>query len=159
MAIKSRVDEEPVSTFTSMIDIVFLLLIFFILQPFKEPENRMEATLPQDGSGPSSSTEQPIKDLVIAIEKSGSNSGGASFVIGDAMTRFSPGNGAYKRIAAELTRQSNNNPETPVAIMPHSDVNFEHVLTALDACYEAKLPKVKFGVNPRGGGTYDHVQK
>ena len=145
MPIKSQINEEPASSFTSMIDIVFLLLIFFILQPFKEPENRLGADLPQDGSGPASSLEPPIKPIQIQIEFNRRNPDAAVFRIGDETRRVNGGPTAFRHIAKHLKDLSGGNLETPVAIMPHGDVHFEHVLSALDACYEAKMPKVKFG--------------
>jgi len=147
MAIKSKINDEMNSPFTSMIDIVFLLLIFFILQPFKEPENKMAAELPQEGAGGGVSMEVPLKDINIAIFSVGrSNPDKAVFTVGG--NRIASGPKIYKRIAAELKRQSGGNKETPVAILPASEVHFKHVLDALDACYEAQMPKVKFGGDP-----------
>ena len=44
--------QEQVGDMTSMIDVVFLLLIFFILMPFKTSESKIESHLPKN-SGPS----------------------------------------------------------------------------------------------------------
>lgn len=143
MGIKSSVNEEAASSFTSMIDIVFLLLIFFILQPFKEPENKLSSDLPQEGGSSSASAEVPLKDINIYIGRDGKD--GGFYQIGEQ--QFKGNANVYTKIAAELKRQSGGNLETPIAILPMSDVNFEHVLRALDGCYEAKMPKVKFGGN------------
>lgn len=148
MPIKSQINEEPASSFTSMIDIVFLLLIFFILQPFKEPENKLAADLPQEGTSPTTSTEPPIKPIQIQIEFNRRQPDAAVFRIGDETRSVRGGPTAYKKIAQHLISLSGGNLETPVAIMPHGDVHFEHVLSALDACYQAKLTKVRFGDEP-----------
>ena len=108
----------------------------------------MAADLPQDGSGPSSSTEPPIKPIQIQIEFNRRKPDDAVFRIGDETRKVNGGPNAYRQIAKHLTSLSGGNLETPVAIMPHGDVHFEHVLSALDACYQAKLPKVRFGDEP-----------
>ena len=49
--------EETKQDMTSMIDVVFLLIIFFILMPPKQMEKQLQAYLPQDGA-----PDQPQKD-------------------------------------------------------------------------------------------------
>ena len=49
--IKSKFEDEPAFCFTSMIDIVFLLLIFFLLQPFKMPELKLDLPMKEPGPG------------------------------------------------------------------------------------------------------------
>jgi len=50
-----EVDQEEVNMdMTPMIDVVFLLIIFFILMPPKKMEGKLESYLPQTGSGAAS---------------------------------------------------------------------------------------------------------
>ena len=51
--------EETKQDMTSMIDVVFLLIIFFILMPPKHMEKQLQAYLPQDGSPPVPSNAPP----------------------------------------------------------------------------------------------------
>lgn len=51
-----KVDQEETNLdMTSMIDVVFLLIIFFILMPPKEMEGQLQSYLPQEGKSDSSS--------------------------------------------------------------------------------------------------------
>ena len=61
-SIMTKETEEDVGKgFTTMIDIVFLLLIFFILQPFKQPEQKVDSDLPK--SGPSTISQAPRRNI------------------------------------------------------------------------------------------------
>ena len=142
--IKSSVSEEPNSAFTSMIDIVFLLLIFFILQPFKEPEVKMPAELPKDAGTSTDQFDKPPEDIKIRIVAVPSDPSNAHFIV-DGQALGSANQGAGARLPAVLKRNSHGLEDTPVAILPDARVHFGHVLTALDACYTARLSKVKFG--------------
>ncbi len=142
--IKSKVQDEVATCFTSMIDIVFLLLIFFILQPFKETELKLNASLPQDGQPQQQSTSEPKVDIKVQIMPVISDANNAIYVI-DGQKVGMASQGVYKRIAGILVKKSNNDKEAPISILPASDVRFEHVLRVLDACYKARMPNVKFG--------------
>lgn len=66
--------EDSKFEFTAMIDVVFLLIIFFILMPAKEMDYRLEAHLPEKGSGETKLT--PLKqDLSYQIKISAKNIG------------------------------------------------------------------------------------
>jgi biopolymer transport protein ExbD len=59
-----EVDQEEVSMdMTPMIDVVFLLIIFFILMPPKKMEGKLESYLPQSGSG--ASAEEDVKFYMV----------------------------------------------------------------------------------------------
>ena len=61
--------DDQVGDMTSMIDVVFLLLIFFILMPFKSPESRIESHLPKDsGLSQAKSEEEPVDKIEIKIK-------------------------------------------------------------------------------------------
>ncbi|MHC4885340.1 MAG: ExbD/TolR family protein [Planctomycetota bacterium] len=136
--IESAIDEEAEGDFTSMIDVVFLLLIFFILQPFKDPDMRVLAYLPKD-SGASSSTPEEIKPT-IQLRILG-NKDKVTFMLDD--DRVSDGN----YLASGLLRKSGGDTEVPVALGPAPQVNFKHVLKALDQCAMAGMEKVNFTAN------------
>lgn len=131
-------DMRP-NSFTALIDMVFLLLIYFILQPVQKSENQLPADLPKSGVE-SLSVEMPLNDVALRIEPLDDD--GAVFMVGDE--RIVSDLYAYRRIAEALRRQSGDNLETPVAITPAPDVGFEHVLRALDGCYQAGMPKIRF---------------
>lgn len=65
-----EVDQEDVSLdMTSMIDVVFLLIIFFILMPPKEMEGQLQSYLPQEGQSntPPNPDEVPPPKFNIAL--------------------------------------------------------------------------------------------
>jgi biopolymer transport protein ExbD len=133
--IQSQIEEEPTGSFTSMIDIVFLLLIFFLLLPFKETDYRLSAYLPKDVGGGSSAA-----DIVPPIQFDITGSGDeVTYIINDQ-----PVDRRY--LASRLLTESANDTTVPVTINPHPNVNFRHVLTALDECAVAEMKKVTFGI-------------
>ncbi len=134
--IKSQFEDEPNDSFTSMIDIVFLLLIFFILQPFKQPEMKLAAELPKD-EGPSHTPSEPRQHIVIKIEPEGADGSEARFIV-DGQTIAGPA------ISSRLLKRNGGDLEAPIALMPNIKTHFRHVLMALDECYEARMPNVKF---------------
>lgn len=66
--------EETKLDMTSMIDVVFLLIIFFILMPPKEMEGQLQSYLPQDGQSetpPPKDEDPPPKfyiDMISSVE-------------------------------------------------------------------------------------------
>lgn len=153
--VKSKVDEEPTSCFTSMIDIVFLLLIFFILQPFKAPEVKLRSELPKD-SGPSSTPDAPKQHIRLMIKAIPGNKNDARFMIDDITPPPASAGGGdqiYKALEKRRGGNSQEAKETPIAIMPDLTVHFTHVLKALDQCYKAEMPNVKFEGPPLKGYT------
>jgi biopolymer transport protein ExbD len=136
-SIKSQIEDEAEGCFTSMIDIVFLLLIFFILQPFKEPDFRMLAYLPKDqGQGRSSMDIKPTIQLRIV----GSKDNVTFFLDEEPVEK-----GDY--LAFKLLRKSGGDTKVPVALGPAPGVYFGHVLKALDQCAVAGMENVNFTAN------------
>lgn len=140
MGAKSKVDEEAAYSFTSMIDVVFLLLIFFILQPFKSPEMKLKCELPKD-VGPAKTPD--IRNNVRVSIRKARNSSGADFgvntkVIGSDVTR----------LANAILEAAGHDHEVAVAIAADPKVKFEHVLLALDQCHVAEMKKVSFEAPP-----------
>ena len=66
------IDVEDVNLdMTSMIDVVFLLIIFFILMPPKEMEGQLQSYLPSSDSGkPPPNPEEPPPKFTITISSS-----------------------------------------------------------------------------------------
>ena len=66
MPIKLNSAEEPTLNLTPMIDIVFLLIIFFMVgTKFTEIEQELEVSIPQVASGATTVTE--VQQCVIAV--------------------------------------------------------------------------------------------
>jgi biopolymer transport protein ExbD len=139
--IKSSIDDEPAESFTSMIDIVFLLLIFFILQPFKKPEMKLRSELPKDtGQAPSISTPRPSIRLQI---NRGLGANSCVYFVNDQTPRSDT-------IWKALKTESQEDTTVPVSLMPDPEVQFRFVLNAIDQCYKAGMTDVKFAAPPSG---------
>ena len=116
---------------TSMIDVVFLLLIFFMCATsFRALEQRIEVPtvdgVPDIGPPP-----PPELDRV--------------------MVRIRM-NGERNDLARKLCQLSRNLPELGVLIDSRQDVPFLYVLGAVDACARARLTDVSFMAPPAPGG-------
>ncbi|MHC4886111.1 MAG: ExbD/TolR family protein [Planctomycetota bacterium] len=136
--IRSRIEEKAEGDFTSMIDIVFLLLIFFILQPFKNPDLKMEMHLPKAGAPTPPEIDDPEPPLpTIQVKVMAHPSSKASFRVNGRRV-------AAHRLNVELLKESAGMVEVPVAISPEKNVAFTHVMKALDECAEAGMLRVSF---------------
>ncbi|MHC4870474.1 MAG: ExbD/TolR family protein [Planctomycetota bacterium] len=132
--IKSQIEEEAEGCFTSMIDIVFLLLIFFILQPFKNPDYRMLAYLPKSDEAGSSSSDDMKPTINIRIDGSRNK---PIFIINDEVVK-------RKYLASRLIKASNGDDSSPVIIAASPTIYFDSVMRALDECAIANMNNVSF---------------
>lgn len=127
---------EATGDMTSMIDIVFLLLIFFILMPFKSPESRIESHLPKDsGLSAAKTEEEPVDKIDIKISREGDNVDLATFagvkvrINGTAIQTFS---GLKNRLSDLRANLKIDPAKVPVELNADEDVPFYFVLKALD---------------------------
>lgn len=137
--IKTKITDEVQSQFTSMIDMVFLLVIFFIVQPFKAPEMRMPAELPKDA--PAIPQENPIPPVVLRVISLGGTRGAWVVDQGRPISDF-------KELPGRILAAAGGNTETAITIEPDMRVKFDYVLRALDACSIAQMTKVGFAKPP-----------
>jgi biopolymer transport protein ExbD len=125
--------DEFALNLTSMTDIVFLMLVFFMLATtFVDPERALGVELP----GAASSAETPADELVINVLEDG------SFVVGgETLTR--------EALQAHLERTARAAPETPVTIRGHRLAHHEAIVTVMDACGLAGLTNLSVGTSER----------
>jgi biopolymer transport protein ExbD len=143
--------EEEWSLPTSMMDVVFLLLIFFLCATqFRQLEQRLDAFLPKD-KGPQSvaTTVKQLDDTALEA----SNLEIPEFRIREFKTT-NP-NDLYGHLA-----QLKQVGDMPVVIDGRPLTPFRHVMTALDCCARAGLTKVEFRPPPAkdGGGDDAHYR-
>jgi len=129
---------------TSMIDVVFLLLIFFIAtMEWKESEHMLRAFLPK--KSPSSEESKPekqkdedlddLQDINVRIEKEGIS---PKITVGQAILP------SFRQLAFKLSRLKKQFPDHRVVIDGDPDVDYGYVVRALDACLEAKYTNISF---------------
>ena len=133
MRIDHKADEDRFGGFTSMIDVVFLLLLFFILQPFKMPDARLDA--PMNDVGP---PDKPTSLLTIKLNVKGQGKQ-VRYVVG----RTDLG-AQSSRIAAAVFAAARSDTEMLVEVHADKGVQFGYVIKAFDACKAAGMRKVRF---------------
>jgi len=111
-------DEDPGLNLTPMIDVVFLLLIFFMLATtFMDPEKDINLDLPSTSEG--GTTSEEIEELIINVMIDG------SFVVnGEAMDE----NG----LLARMSQAAAQDPETQVTIRGDRQTPYENIVRVMD---------------------------
>ncbi len=120
--------------YTSMVDVVFLLLLFFLLQPFKSPELRVD-TPADDNVGPGGGPPPPPA-VYVRIRGAGDD---VSFSVDQHGLGASPAG-----LAQRVWHASAANAGVPVVIQADQAVHFEHVVEALDQCRVAGMETIRF---------------
>ena len=117
--------EELAMNLAPMIDVVFLLLIFFMVATtFVDQEKELSVDLPLAQSG--EEAEPQPEEIVLNLLADGS-------IVMNGAT-LSP-----DELRAQLERLARGNPETPVTIRGDKKVFHEHVVALMDSCRLAGL--------------------
>lgn len=124
---RSRKD-RPTIDLTSLIDVVFLLLIFFMVTTTFKQESQVQITLPQASNEP---TDRPPHALVIMIDKDG-----RYFVEGQLLinTQLDTIRRALRKVLADKPAAS-----TPLVISADGQAPHQSVVTAMDAARQVGL--------------------
>jgi len=123
--------EEMALNLTSLIDVVFLLLIFFMVATtFLDPEREIPIELPQASNA--AEREEAPEEIVIGVARDGGLS-----VSGAVVDRAG--------LEAALRRAAARDPATPVTIRGDRLVHHEDVVGVMDACGAAGLSNLAVG--------------
>jgi biopolymer transport protein ExbD len=123
--------DEPALALTPMIDVVFQLLIFFMVATtFQDPERELDVDLPPARTG-SELTSKP-DEIIINVQRDG-----ALVVAGEVLDRAA--------LAERLSRAAQLDPGTPVTIRGDRLVHHEDVVSVMDACGLAGLTSLSLG--------------
>lgn len=136
----SRGLRKPELKLTSMIDVVFLLLIFFVVTAnFTMDEGSLLATLPGNTTGPVQPGPPPVPVLV---ELASSDDGMTYRMRVDGV----PIDGATElaRYLSDRVRTGQMASDDLVKITPQGVVRWQHVLNVYNACIDAELEQVTF---------------
>lgn len=125
MPLKTESIEEPTLNLTPMIDIVFLLVIFFMVGArFSEMERQYDIQLP------TVSDVQPLTslpdDLTVNVRRNGE-----IWYSGQKQT--------LPKLEAELQAARRNFPDQSVVIRGEGDGRYQHVMDVLAACRRAGI--------------------
>jgi len=129
---------------TPMIDIIFQLLIFFMLMPsFQSHEGYLTTNLPKD-QGPNRAPQENLERIKIELLDEGNEGEGVSIFLND--TQGLGDNFEGLRAALEGFRAQGLQPTHPILISPTMAVRHKFVVRAFDAAVTARFTNVNFAV-------------
>ena len=118
-------DQEPSVNLTPLIDVVFLLLIFFMLATtFMDPEKDINLDLPS--SSEAGSVSEEIDELIVNVMADGS-----TVISGQQLDEAN--------LLARLRQAAAQNPETQVTIRGDADTAHQNIVRVMDYCTHAGL--------------------
>jgi biopolymer transport protein ExbD len=139
MPLKTQHDEAPALNLTSMIDVLFLLIIFFMVATkFDEMERNIEVAVPEVGQAGESTP--PPQPMVVSVFAEGRLELDGSAVTIEELTA---------RLAAARTPLT----EPAVVIRGDAQCEFQHVASALAACQQAGISDLGITVRLAGIGS------
>jgi biopolymer transport protein ExbD len=126
-----ELDDEPAMNLTPMIDVIFQLLIFFMVATtFQDPEREIDVELPEASTGELSEAER--EEIVINVLRDGS-----LVLSGETISR--------EALLRRLARAADLDPDTPVTIRGDRLVHHEKVVGVMDACGSVGLTSFSLG--------------
>jgi biopolymer transport protein ExbD len=134
---------------TPMIDVVFLLIIFFVLVSQLARAERVELTLPQL-LNPAAGVDDDDREVVVSILPLNHPDAG-EYWCQVGVQKIRSGRLAVSRLADALADVLRDSPEANFTIRAPRDMAYERVYPALEACREAGVPEAQLAVESRDG--------
>ena len=123
--------EEIVLNLTPMIDVVFLLLIFFMVTTtFLDPEREIDVELPTAQSA--GEPDQAPDEIVVNVLEDG-----RLLIAGEEVSR--------EELLGVFKAAAQHDPDTPVTIRGHRLAQHEKIVGVMDACGVAGLSNLAVG--------------
>ena len=127
-------EEEPGFPLTSLIDLVFLLLIFYIsIGRIQQIEAQLSINIPTAQAG--EQAERSIGDVIVNVDAEG------NLTVNQAPIKI-------EDLKRRLSRLAEISPGQSVIIRSDSAAQWEDVVAVLDACAMADIWNIKFAVLP-----------
>jgi biopolymer transport protein ExbD len=125
---------------TAMIDVVFQLLIYFVVTAsFSQGEGVLKARLPGEGQGSALGPPPPSAQLTVRVASTGTYAYRLAIEPG-GLTPSS-----FHELADTLERLKGvYGPDTPVIIQPDRALRWQHVVSAFNAAVRARYDNVAF---------------
>ncbi|MGB1667769.1 MAG: ExbD/TolR family protein [Pseudohongiellaceae bacterium] len=124
MKFKRRIQDEPSINLTPLLDVVFLLLIFFMVTTTFTRETRLQVNLPE-AEAETLSTQSGRLEIVVSRD-------GSFALNGQTLV-----NGRVETLLRGLALESDGNLDLPVIIVADSQASHQSVVTAMDAIGQA----------------------
>ncbi len=122
-----RADEEAEINITPMLDIVFIMLIFFIVTTSFVKEKGLEVSRPSNA--PPKQTEQKKGPIVVKID------GSSNITLKGRMLE-------PKAVQANLEREKAEKPDSTLIVASHPDAETDALVTVLDAAKSVNIESV-----------------
>ena len=129
MKFKRRIQDEPSINLTPLIDVVFLLLIFFMVTTTFTRETRLQVNLPE-AEAETLSTQSERLEIVVSRD-------GSFALNGQTLV-----NGRVETLLRGLALESDGNLDLPVVIVADSQASHQSVVTAIDAIGQAGFARL-----------------
>jgi biopolymer transport protein ExbD len=140
MNLQPRPPEEPDINLTSLIDVVLLLLIFFMVSTTFVEESRIRIQLPQASKTPA--TQQKRDAIEVAVTASGEYR-----VNGATLINTSPAT-----LSAAVAKLAGDTREIPITIRADARATHQSVVTAMDVVGRLGFRAINIAtVNEQGG--------
>lgn len=124
---RHKADEEAEINITPMLDIVFIMLIFFIVTTSFVKEKGLEVSRPSNS--PPKQVEQKKGPIVVKID------GSSNITIQGRILE-------PKAVQANLERQKAEKPDSPLIVASHPDAETDALITVLDAAKAVNISSV-----------------
>jgi biopolymer transport protein ExbD len=134
MNLQPGTQDEPDINLTPLIDVVFLLLIFFMVSTTFEHQSRIKIDLPEATAEP---TKPDDESLEIIIDAQG------RYFIGDRQVV----NTELKTLRSAISKAAGDREAIPVIIRADGNTPHQSVVTALDAASQLGLTQISLATS------------
>jgi len=138
MKFRSRRRSPPEVNLTSLIDVVFLLLLFFMVSATFEKLGRMQVELPQ--AQPNVEQEQQPDRITVTVDTEG------QFFVNDRELV----NTDIETVKRALVRVAGERRDLPLVISADGRAPHQAVVTVMDAASQIGLARVSFAIKRNG---------
>lgn len=142
MKFRRRQREEPGINLTPLIDVVFLLLIFFMVTTTFNRETRLAVNLPEADA---EAAEAVPEQLEIAVDADGRYA-----LNGRMLADRQPGT-----LRRALDQETEGNRDMPVVLVADAEATHQSVVTAMDVLGQAGFTRLSIATQEGGPGDGD----
>ncbi|MGB5830381.1 MAG: biopolymer transporter ExbD [Thiohalocapsa sp.] len=135
MNLRPQKREQPDINLAPLIDVVFLLLIFFMVSTTFNDDARLRLQLPQADGEPVSSDEMELIEVIIDA--------GGRFYVDDQQVRDK----SIKTLSQALVGVVGPRRDLPVLIKADANTPHQAVMTALDAVSQLGMTRIAFAAS------------
>ncbi|MDX1696807.1 MAG: biopolymer transporter ExbD [Thiohalobacterales bacterium] len=130
--------DEPDVNLTPLIDVVFLLLIFFMVSTTFEHQSRIQVELPEASAEPTTPDEESLEIIVDAQGR---------YFIGEEQVL----NTQLKTLKAAISKVIGDREDVPVIVRADANSPHQSVVTVLDATSQLGLTRISLATTRPAG--------